>query len=63
MKHEYTTDNTPYGWSVSCRCGGFSLGFFTSADRAKRAAMNTSHGEVTEGKDVRVKFVETKEVK
>jgi hypothetical protein len=43
QKHVFTAEETPYGWQVKCSCGGFVLGYFGNAARAKRAAMNTSH--------------------
>lgn len=44
-KHIITPEETSHGWKAVCSCGGFELGFFPNAARAKRAAMNTSHGE------------------
>lgn len=45
MRHEIKTEQTPFGHKAVCVCGGFTLGFFTSATSAKRAGMNCSHGD------------------
>lgn len=45
MAHKIVVEDTPFGHKAVCSCGGYSLGFFTSADRAKRAMMNSSHGD------------------
>lgn len=55
--HEITTNESPYGWEAICSCGGFRLGFFGSAMRAKRAALNTSHGELEH--KPRAEFIDT----
>lgn len=49
-KHAYKAIEMPYGWKAECSCGTFAIGFFTSADRAIRAAKNCSHPENKEKK-------------
>jgi hypothetical protein len=45
IKHEIGTERDQYGHKAVCSCGGFTLGYFPSANAAKRAGMNCSHGD------------------
>lgn len=56
--HTVETIEDAYGHKAVCSCGTFSLGYFSSGARAKRAMMNCSHPDEPRT-DSHVKFVET----
>lgn len=55
--HKIETVDTTYGWKAECSCGTYTLGFFPSSAKAKRAMMNSSHGEFKP----RAEYVEVKQ--